>query len=79
MRLINKMERYLNDLDYKITIKDNQIDILNYEEIIDFSPTKISVKYKNIIFIIEGLHLAIQKMLDDEVLISGNITNVSIK
>lgn len=79
MKLINKMERYLNEADYKIIIKNNQLDISNYDEIIDFSSSKIVISSKNATFFIEGLDLAIQKMVDNEVLIIGKITNICIK
>jgi len=78
MKLIGKIENYLCDFEYKIVIKNNKVNIINYDEIIDFSLTKISVRYKNNKFIIEGKNLVISKMFDNEVLINGNITNVII-
>ena len=78
MKLIGKIENYLNDLDYKIIIRKNQINIINYDEIIDFSLSKISVRYKNKKFIIEGKELVITRMFDNEVLINGNISNIII-
>ena len=78
MRLIGKIENYLNDFDYKIIIKNKQVNIINYDEIIDFSLSKISVKYKDKKFIIEGDNLVITKMIDNEVLVNGNISNIII-
>lgn len=78
MKIINRISNYLNDSEYQIIVKSNQIDIINYDEIIDFSLTKISIKYKKNIFVIEGINLAITKMLDNEVLITGNISNIRI-
>ena len=78
MKLINKLNNYLYDREYKIIIKDNSINIINYEEIINFTLNKISVKYKNKIIIIEGQNLVISKMLENELLITGNIFNVRI-
>lgn len=78
MKLISKLENYLNDLDYKIVVKNNQINIINYDEIIDFSLSKISIRYKNKKFIVEGTNLVITKMFDNEVLINGNICSIII-
>lgn len=78
MRLVNKIDDYLIDKEYKIIIKKNQINIINYDEIIEFSLTRVSIKYQNQIFIIEGTNLVISKMIDDEVLITGNIISVRI-
>ena len=78
MRLISKLDRYLEDRNYEIIIKDNSINIINFKEIIDFSTTKISLRCENKIINIEGKNLIISKMLDEEVLITGVIFNVRI-
>lgn len=78
MRLISKLDRYLEDKNYEIIIKDNSINIINFKEIIDFSTTKISLRCENKIINVEGKNLIISKMLDEEVLITGVIFNVRI-
>lgn len=78
MRLISKLDRYLEDRNYEIIIKDNSINIINFKEIIDFSTTKISLRCENKIINVEGKNLIISKMLDEEVLITGVIFNVRI-
>ena len=79
MRILNRVENYLLDNEYKIIIKNNQINVINYDEIIDFSLVKITIRIKQKIISIEGNNLIISKMIDDEVLVSGNISNISIK
>ena len=78
MRLISKIDRYLENKNYEIILKDNYIDILNYNEIIDFSMNKISIRCDNKMINIEGKNLIISKMLDDELLISGNVSSIRI-
>lgn len=78
MRLISKLDRYLEDKNYEIIIKENQVNIINFKEIIDFSTNKISLKCDNKIINIEGKNLIISKMLDKELLITGIIFNVRI-
>ena len=78
MRLISKLDRYLEDKSYKIIIKENSINIINFKEIIDFSINKISLRCEQKIIKIEGKNLIISKMLDDEVQITGIISNVRI-
>lgn len=78
MKLINRLNGYLEDKNYQIIIKNNLVNIINIEEIIDFSITKITVRCNNQIIIIEGKNLIISKMLEDEVLILGTINNVRI-
>ena len=78
MKIFNKLENYLNEQEYKMVIRNNQINIVNYDEIVDFSSNKIIVKNRANLIIIEGKNLTISKMLDNEVLISGIISNIHI-
>ena len=78
MKIMNILDNYLYDREYRIIIKENYVNIVNYDEIVDFNSNKISVKYKNKLITIEGLNLTINKMIEDEVLITGNISNISI-
>ena len=78
MKLINKLNRYLEDNKYQIVIKNNFVNIINVEEIVDFSIDKIKVRCNNQLIVIEGKNLIISKMLEDEVLILGTIYNVRI-
>ena len=79
MRLINKLDRYLENKNYEIIIKENSINIINFKEIIDFSMNKISLKCDDKIINVEGKNLIISKMIDDELLITGNITNIEFR
>lgn len=78
MKLINKLDRYLEDKTFEIILKDNKINIINYNEIIDFSSHNISIRCNNKIINIEGRNLIVSKMLDDEILINGCINNIRI-
>jgi len=78
MRLISKLDRYLENKNYEIILKTGSVNIINFSEIIDFSMNKISVRCDNKIINIEGKNLIISKMLDDELLVTGNISNLRI-
>ena len=77
MSILN-LDRYLMDTTYKIIIKDNTINIINYEEIKDFSSNKIVVKNKKNITTIIGKDLVVSKMQDNEVLITGLIKTIEL-
>ena len=79
MKIIDKLDRYLNENEYKLILDNKRLNIVNYEEIIDFSLSNIKVKLKDKIVSIEGRNLVINKMVDNEILITGNISNISIK
>ena len=78
MRLISKLERYLEDENYEIIVKENKVNIINFQEIIDFSVSKISLRCSNKTINIEGKNLIISQMLDNELLITGIIFNLRI-
>lgn len=78
MKLINKLNKYLADDDYQIVIKNNLINIINIEEIVDFSIDKVTIRCNQKIISIDGKNLIISKMQEDEVLISGIILGISI-
>ena len=78
MKLMNRLDNYLYDREYKIILKENYLNIVNYGEIIDFSLDKISVRKNNKNIIVTGKNLTINKMLDEELLITGIIQTISI-
>lgn len=78
MKIKDRLNDYLNDNEYKIIIKENYINIINYDEITDFTTNKIGIKYKNKIILIEGINLTITKMVTKEVLVTGNIMSIRI-
>jgi len=74
--LFEYFDRYLVDREYKITITEKQIHIMNYQEIEDFSSSRIVVRYSNGITIFLGSDLVVSKMQDDELLITGRIKTI---
>ena len=78
MKLKDRLDNYLYDREYKIIIKENYVNIVNYDEIIEFTLNQISIRYQNKTIIIEGTNLTISKMVIDEVLITGKINNIRI-
>ena len=78
MKIINKLNRYLEDDNYQIIIKKNSVNITNIEEVSDFSINKVTIRCNKKIITIEGKNLIISKMQEDEVLINGPIYNVRI-
>ena len=78
MKLINRLDRYITDKSYKIIIKDNNINIINYKEIKDFSNTTIKIDTNKGITTITGENLVVSKMQDNEVLITGKIKTIEL-
>lgn len=77
IKLVRALSDYVNDKKFSIIYKNNKLDIINYSKILDFSDTKISVNYLDNIYIITGTNLVISKMMEEELLITGNIESIS--
>lgn len=71
--------RYINDTDFQIIYINNSINILNYDRINYMEDTKVSFSYQNRTIIIKGENLRVKKLLDNEIIIIGEINNVEFK
>ena len=78
MNLINKLDNYLTDTTYKIILKKNTLNIINYIEIKDFSNTRIVISNKEGLTTITGENLVVSKMQDNEALITGKIKTIQL-
>ncbi len=75
--MLNNLRTYILEDEFKITIFNNKIDILNYIEIDHFDDTKIIVRYNKGHIVIKGENLTISKLLNDELLILGQIKSIN--
>lgn len=77
IKLVRAIDNYINDKNFSMIYKNNKLDIINYTKILDFSDTKISISYLDNIYTVSGDNLVISKMMEEEVLITGNIEKIS--
>lgn len=73
------IKNLLEESDFKITILNNYIDILNFDEIILLSDNKIIISYLDKYTTIYGENLTILKLLDREILVSGKIASIEFR
>ncbi len=77
MKLIRKIDDYINDKVFSIIYKNNYLDIINYTKIDNFSSSNIIISYYNNKYSIEGNNLIISKMMEEELLIEGDIHKIT--
>ena len=77
MNLVNKIRNSFNEKKLKIIIFDKYINIINYSVINDIYNEKIIINNQNII--INGRNLKVIKLLDNEILIEGILSNLEYK
>jgi len=75
---MKKIKEFLNPSDFRMNYQNNNLNILNYDEIILLTDTKILIKKDNKIITVSGYDLTLLKLLDFEILIHGNIKTIEL-
>ena len=71
------IKNYILEKDFKMILSNNYIDIINYLDIISIDDKNITIKSdKNIS--IKGNNLSVSKLLDNEILIIGDIEKIEL-
>lgn len=78
MSLVRKARNYLLDETFNMRILNNKIDICNYKNIGYLDNDLIIINYEDGQIKIKGENLVVSKLLDDEILISGNIKTIEM-
>ena len=73
MKIIDRLNDYVENKEFKITIFKNKLNIINYDEVLDFNSKEITIRNNDKIIIIKGNNLVTAKMVKDEILIEGDI------
>lgn len=76
--MLKNLKNIIYDKTFRITILEDKINIINYENILIFEDEKIIIKTKKGLVKITGTKLVISKLYNNEVLIKGNIKNVEL-
>ena len=74
----NRIKNYIEDNEFHFDIFIDHIYIANYEKILSLSDTRVSFVAQNKKITLTGNKLSLIKMLDDELLIQGNLTKVEL-
>ena len=77
MKIFNDIRNFIEDESFKIVIYNDLVDIINYKEIIDINDTSIKILSNKEINVI-GEKLRIIKLLDNEIVIKGNVKNINV-
>lgn len=76
--MFKNIREYINETELKITLLKNRVNVLNYDRIRDITDKEISLTKGNDKIKIIGNNLKLNKLLDQEVLIIGNILRVEL-
>ena len=76
--MLNKISDYLSDNTFRLTLYEDRIHIINYHKIISLEDNYVSLYYNDKKLSITGTNLSLKKLLDNEMLIIGNISKVEV-
>lgn len=76
--MLNSLNNFINDNTFRFTVYENMINIINYNKIISLEDNYISILSTNKKILIKGNNLVLKKLLDKEILIKGNISNIEV-
>ena len=79
MHIHHLLSSYILEEEFKIIILNNKINIVNYTSIGSFDDSKIIINHDNGYVIIKGSSLVISKLMNDEILVSGNINSLEFR
>ena len=76
--MFNSISNYINDKEFRFTVYENKIHIINFKRIITLEDNYISLLSQNKKINIKGINLILNKLLDNELLIKGEISNIEV-
>ena len=77
--MFDKFANYIKDDRFNITLTNDMVNVNNYLEINYMEEDKISLRYKKGTLLIIGKNLVVKKLLDNEILITGDILELDFK
>ena len=76
--MLDRLNNYIDDKKFKLIYEDNLIDIINYTRLITIENNYVSLYINNKKIIIEGKELILKKLLDNELLLNGEVTSLEV-
>lgn len=74
--MFSNIKDFVNDKKFSIHIFEDCININNYQDIITLEENRITVSSSSKMIVIKGNHLSIVKLLDNEIMITGDYKEV---
>lgn len=76
--MLRKVYEYIKDDEFRYTIYNNRIHIVNYEKIGSLSSDFILIKSGGKVVKVKGINLTLNKLLENEALIIGEVSNIEV-
>lgn len=76
--MLDRLNNYIDDKKFKLIYEENLIDIINYTRLITIENNYVSLYINNKKIIIKGKKLILKKLLDNELLLNGEVTSLEV-
>ena len=76
--MFNTINNYINDKEFRFTVYNDKIHIVNFKRIITLEDNYITLVSDNKKIIINGSNLSLKKLLDNEMIIKGNASKIEV-
>lgn len=76
--MLEKIKNYCFDSNFHFNYQEGKLNIVNYQSIIFLEETRISLKCSQGIVVIRGNNLTVNRLLDQEILVSGEIKTIEL-
>ena len=76
--MFDKIREYVKDEEFRLTIYQDKVYAVNYSNILTLTDSRVTLKVEDVMYVIKGEHLVLNKLLDKEILINGKIFDLEV-
>lgn len=76
--MFDKIREYVKDEEFRLTIYQDKVYAVNYSNILTLTDSRVTLKVEDVMYVIKGENLVLNKLLDKEILINGKIFNLEV-
>jgi len=76
--MLDRLYDYINDNEFRFTVYENKFNVVNYKRILSLEDNYISIQSKNQKITITGSDFILNKLVQDELLVSGKINKIEV-
>lgn len=76
--MFNTINNYINDKEFKFIVYNDKIHIINFKRIITLEDNYVKLSSTNKKILITGNNLSLKKLIDNEIIIKGNISKIEV-
>ncbi|MEG0995125.1 MAG: YabP/YqfC family sporulation protein [Bacilli bacterium] len=73
-----KLIDYIVDNEGRLTLFKNRLHVINYTKILTLEEERIAFLTNDLRYIVKGKNLVVKRLLNDEILIIGDITKIEV-